>query len=465
MAKEFIVAIELGSSKMTGIAGKKNPDGSISVLAVAREDSTSCIRKGGVYNIDKTAQCLTNIVNKLKTSLRTEVAKVYVGVGGQSLRSIKNVINKDLPADTVISQDIIDEIIDANRSMTYPDYEILDAATQEYKVDAQYQTDPVGIQARRLEGNFVNIIWRKSYYRNLRKCFDSAGVAIAEMYPSALVLAEAVLTEQEKRAGCVLVDLGADTTTVAVFHRDILRSLSVIPLGGSNITRDIESLQMEPTTAEKMKLKYASAFTDVEDIDVSLSYPIDADRTVESRTFINIVEARVTEIVENANAMIPAEYVGKLLGGIILTGGASNMPNMEKAFRQVTGIEKVRTAKYTHLNVTFSSTKISIPHDGTMNTILGLLAKGDMNCAGAVAATDLFTGAAKAETIKTETAKNEPEEPKSAHVEPKSASTEPEKPEVQEEEEPKPVRRGLFGRLSTQMSKFLNTITEPDNND
>ncbi|MBQ2589421.1 MAG: cell division protein FtsA, partial [Prevotella sp.] len=128
MPKEFIVAIELGSSKMTGIAGKKNMDGSISVLAIVREDSTSCIRKGVVYNIDKTVICITNIIKKLETTLKTKIEKVYVGVGGQSIRSVKNVIVKELPAGTIVTQEIINELMDANRSMTYPDLEILDAA-------------------------------------------------------------------------------------------------------------------------------------------------------------------------------------------------------------------------------------------------------------------------------------------------------------------------------------------------
>lgn len=204
MAMEFIVAIELGSSKITGIAGKKNLDGSISVLAVVKEDSTSCIRKGVVYNIDKTVQCLGNIINKLETALKTKIAHVYVGVGGQSIRSIKNVIVKDLATETIVTQEMINELMDANRSMTYPEQEILDAATQEYKVDAQYQIDPVGIQCTRLEGNFLNILWRRAFYRNLNKCFDQAGIAIAEMYLAPLALADSVLTEAEKRSGCVL---------------------------------------------------------------------------------------------------------------------------------------------------------------------------------------------------------------------------------------------------------------------
>ena len=192
-AKEFIVAIELGSSKMTGIAGQKNLDGSITVLAVVKEESSSFIRKGVVYNIDKTAQCLTNIIKKLENQLKTEIVQVYVGVGGQSIRSVKNVITRDLPAETIVTQDMVIELMDANRNMKYQDQEILDAAVQEYRVDTQYATDPVGIQATRLEGNFLNILERKAFYRNLNKCFETAGINVAEMFLAPLALADSGL--------------------------------------------------------------------------------------------------------------------------------------------------------------------------------------------------------------------------------------------------------------------------------
>ena len=380
-AKEFIVAIELGSSKMTGIAGKKNLDGSISVLAVVTEESSTFIRKGVVYNIDKTAQCIANIVKKLTTNLKTEIRHVYVGVGGQSVRSVKNNIVKNLPEDTVVTQEMVNELMDGNRNMSYQDQEIIDAATQEYKVDNQYQMDPVGIQCTRLEGNFLNILWRRLFYRNLNKCFDQAGVAIADMYLAPLALADSVLTDAEKRSGCVLVDLGADTTTVSVYFKNVLRHLAVIPLGGNNISKDIASLQMEENHAEDMKLKYASAFTDNSDIDSSLKLSIDSDRSVESRKFVEIVEGRMQEIVENVWYQVPSEYADRLLGGIILTGGGSNMRNIETAFRNHTHIEKIRVAKFVTQAITAKDPLITAK-DGTMNTVLGILAKGNMNCAG-----------------------------------------------------------------------------------
>ena len=424
---DFIVAIELGSSKMTGIAGRKNLDGSINVLAVVKEDSTDCIRKGIVYNIDKTAQALMTIVKKLENNLKTKITHVYVGVGGQSIRSVKSVNVKNLPVETTVSQDMINELMDANRNMSYPEQEILDAATQEYKVDSQYQIDPGGIQCTRLEGNFLNILWRKTFYRNLNKCFDNAGIAIAEMYLAPLALAESVLTTAEKRAGCMLVDLGADTTTVSVYSKNILRHLAVIPLGSNNITKDIASLQMEDKDAENMKIKYGCAYTDNDDIDNTKKYPIDNDRSVDSRKFIEIVEARMLEIIENAWYQIPNEYVDKLLGGIILTGGGANMKNIEQAFRNTTHIDKIRVAKFVTQTINSSNPAITA-HDGTLNTILGLLAKGDMNCAGEEISNDLFGSAQEVKPTTGQT-DHKPQRPTGSGV----VITEAEKQKAEEE--------------------------------
>ena len=382
MANDFIVEIEMGSSKMTGIAGRKNLDGSIQVLACVKEDSSSFIRKGVVYNIDKTAQCLTSIVNKLEKQLKTVITQVYVGVGGQSIRSVRNVIAHDLQRETQVTQEEVIELMDSNRNMKYPDQQIIDAAVQEYRVDSQYQLDPVGIQCSRIEGNFLNILQRKTFYNNLNKCFETAGINVAEMYLAPLALADSVLTETEKRSGCALVDLGADTTTVSVYSKNVLRHLAVIPLGINNIIKDIASLQMEESDAEKMMLKYASAYTDNNDIDNNLKYPVDAERQVEARKFIEIVEGRLEEIIANVWCQVPEEYCDKLLGGIILTGGGSNMREIEKAFRNYIHIEKIRVAKFVTQTITSSLPEINA-HDGRMNTVLGLLAKGDINCAGA----------------------------------------------------------------------------------
>ena len=384
--KEFIVAIELGSSKIRGIAGKKNTDGSIQVLALAEEDATECIRKGMVYNIDKTSNCLQNIIKKLKSTLKTEIAQVYVGVGGQSILSVKNVIMKQLPDEEIITGDMINEIMDNNRSMIYPDKQILDAVTLEYKVGTLRTIDPVGIPAKSIEGNFLNILQRKSLYNNLEKCFDRAGINVAEFYLAPIALADSVLKD-EKRLGCVLVDLGADTTTVAVYYRNIMRHLAVIPLGGSNITKDLTMLKMEENEAEKMKLKYGCAYTDPELVGEDYkdeTYVMDGDTKVSAEEFNNIVEDRMLEIIKNAWSQIPEGIVSKVsIGGIILTGGGSRMKNVKQAFIRETKVAKVRIATDTTLTISTNIPELN-NNNGVYNTLLGLLNKGDMNCAGTV---------------------------------------------------------------------------------
>lgn len=484
MAKDLIVAIELGSSKMTGIAGRKNPDGSISILAVAKEDSTQYIRKGVAYNIERTAQGLSNIVNKLKNTLKTEIAQVYVGIGGQSIHSVKNPVIKELPQDTIVSQEMVNELMDTNRSMVYPDYEILDAITEEYKVGALFQDDPIGIQAEHLEGNFLNVLWRRSFYRNINKSLDNAGIKVAEMYLAPLAMADSVLTEAEKRAGCVLVDLGAETTTVSVYYRDKLRHIAVLPLGGSNVTKDLESLQIDEINAEAMKLKHASALTNEKDIDAEATLPIGDGRTILSRKFIQVVEARMLEIVENVKYLIPNELTDKLLGGIVLTGGGSNMKNIEKLFREVFGmdkVDKVRIAKTTTLNINKKDSDVILAEDGTTNTILGLLAKGDMNCAGRAISDTLFDEEENGEHTTTITL--DPNATTGTSVASQATTTGPatapaatqtattgttavvEEEKEEDEKEPERPKDTKISRWFGSLKKFGRSLVEPDVNE
>ncbi len=453
MANEFIVAIELGSSKITGIVGKKNMDNSITVKAVVQENSTDCIRRGVVYNIDKTMTTLVNVKKRLETHIHTKIRQVYVGVGGQSIVGVKNVILKEFPQDTIVTQEMVNELMDANRSTSYPEKDILDAITLEYHVNAQPQIDPVGIPCTRLEGNFLNILWRKTFYKNLKKCFEDASITVADLYIAPLALADCVLAEADRRAGCVLVDLGAATTTVSVYYKNILRHIAVLPIGGMNITHDIaEELQMEERDAENMKQKYASAYTENIEIDSNLSYPIDGERQVAARRFIEIVEARVADIVENVWYYVPSEYANRLRGGIILTGGGANMKNIVKAFQQHTKVDKVRVAAIIPQTVDATQPEVT-SHDCRLNTALALLFKGNMDCAGESLTNELFDG----------------DEDTPPAPPPTDTTTGTGKVNVSEEtqEEPEPTeerpRNSILNKLWDSMKNFINdTISEEE---
>ncbi len=377
---EFIAAIELGSSKVTGIAGRKNSDGSMQVLAYAKEDSSSFIRKGIIYNLDKTAQSLTSIINKLEGDLKNSIAKVYVGIGGQSLRTVRNVVSRDLNEETIISQELVDAICDENLEIPLVDMDILDVAPQEYKIGNNLQADPVGVAGSHIEGRFLNIVARASIKKNLERCFEQAKIEIADLLISPLVTANAVLSESERRSGCALIDFGADTTTISVYKNNILRFLTVLPLGGNSITRDITSMQMEEEEAERLKKAYGNVmYEEVESAEAATCQRDDGSRPVEFQALNNIIEARAEEIITNVwNQIQLSGYDDKLLSGIIITGGAANLKNLDTMLRKRSKIEKIRTAR--SIRNTIQTDSDLIKKDGTQNTLFGLLFEGKENC-------------------------------------------------------------------------------------
>lgn len=379
-ATDFIVAIELGSTEITGIAGKKNADGSLNILAYASEKSADCIKKGVIYNLDKTTQKITSVIKELENKLQAGIKKVYIGVGGLSLRSIRNTESRQLGDDTRISQAIIDSMMQNNLDIPLLDYEILAVEPQEYKIGNNLLTEPVGTTANGIEGNYLNIIARPSVKQNIKQCLSHTGYDIAGFIISPMATADAVLTTNEKRSGCALIDFGADTTTVSVYKNNILRHVCVIPLGGNNITKDITSKQIEEDDAELIKLRYASAYTEhkegeeVQDSELT----IDGKFTIQSRTLEDIVEARVNEILNNVfNQIKLSNYSDSLMAGIIITGGMANMPDIDKAITNITKIEKVRIALTGETNLTGN---IFIPKDGKSNTLIGILMSGEENC-------------------------------------------------------------------------------------
>lgn len=379
-AKDFIVAIELGSSRIRGIAGKKNSDGSIQILAYAYEDSSEFIRKGIIYNINKTISAISVIVQELERQTDSRIKQVYVGMGGQSLHSVKNVIVETLGHEAIISTEIISRLVQNNRQTRYPGLEVLGVVTQEYKVKNDRLTDPVGIVSDRIEGTYLNLVMRASVMQNIKTCFEQAGVEIAGFFIAPVVAASLVLTEAEKRLGCVLVDMGAETTTVSIYKNDILRHLVVIPLGGNSITKDICSLQMTEEEAEELKLKYGAAYAAPGEDSDNDKYPVNESRNIPAQMLNDVVGARAEEIIANIRQQILVSgYFDKLRGGVVLMGGGSNLNSLAEAFAQKAKLNKVRMAGYVNIPVK-SIDKEMLMRNGRLNTILALLASGNKNC-------------------------------------------------------------------------------------
>ena len=379
---KFIVAIELGSSKVTGIAGRKQPDGVTQILAFAQEPSTTFIRKGRINNVNKMTQCILNMKEKLEQQLQKSVSRVYVGIGGMGMHTVANTVVKHFDSKVEITQEMVDAMCDENRNTASPDRDILESVPQEYRLGTQVQTDPVGILSDGIEGHFLNIVANQSVREEIRNCFRTAGVAIADLPITVQALADAMLTEPEKRSGCVFVDMGAETTSVAVYKNNLLRHLAVIPLGGANVNRDLMSLQIEDDEAEELKLKYASAIADNSG-EKRKPIVLRDGRHIDFDEFSGLVEARMEEIILNIkNQITLSKYdKGQLIGGLVITGGASHLKDIDKAFVRDTQFEKIRFVR--NIRIPLRAGEFGeFNADGDCNSAIALLDKGEMNCCG-----------------------------------------------------------------------------------
>ena len=383
--KDFIVAIELGSSKISGIAGKKK-DGTMHILAYAEEKTAGCVKRGVVYNIEKTYQSVNTIIAKLEAVLKTKITRAYVGLGGQSMRSYKCIIKRNLLTQSYITNEAIDAIRQESYEIPFNDYEVLENFPQEYVVDSSVIADPVGVMGTNIEGEFLDVIAKTNLRTNIDTVFANVGVDIAEGLISPLQLANNVLTDAEKRSGCALIDLGADTTTLVVYKNNIVRYLVTIPLGSNNINKDLSTLPIDEAETEDVKLKYGDACQEFEASEESETqyYTTSDGRQIDVNTIKTVAESRMGEIIANVSSqIINSDYSGKLLAGIVITGGGSNMKNIVRAFTKNTKIDKVRVANKVNQIVVKTSNASNFSMDSVeTTTIVSLLLAGTVPCGG-----------------------------------------------------------------------------------
>ena len=469
----FIVAIELGSSKVTGVAGRKQPDGAIQVLAFAQEPSTTFIRKGRINNVSKMTQCIISMREKLEQKMQKSISRVYVGIGGMGMHTVANTVARHFDSKVEITQEMVDAISDENRTSANADRDILESVPQEYHLGAQTTIDPVGILADSIEGHYLNIVANSSVREEIRNCFRTAGVTIADLPITVQALADSMLTEPEKRSGCVFVDMGAETTSVAVYKNNLLRHLAVIPLGGANINRDIMSLQIEDDEAEELKLKYGSAVQE-SDTDAHKPIALRDGRTIPYDEFMGLVEARVEEIVLNVKNQISlSNYdVSQLIGGLIVTGGAANIRNIDKAFTRDTKFEKIRFVRSIRIPLSTPDYP-GLNNDGDCNAAIALIDKGEINCCGGdLGQPDLFDDPKdaepepSAEELAAAEAKKKAEEAEAqrkAEEEARiKAEIEERERERKEREEAKKKRRNKWKNSWKRMSNFFGNLVKED---
>lgn len=400
----IIVAIELGSSKIAGIAGKMK-DGTMQILAYAEDKTTDCVKRGVVYNIEKTTQSIKTVVSKLETALKMKITRTYIGLGGQSVRSVKSVVQKNMLTPTYINQIHIDDITDESHEVPYEDYELIGYFTQEFVIDTNVAADPVGIMGTNIEGKFLNVIANCRLRHNIKTSFENLGLDIADYHLSAFVLANNILTDAEKRSGTALIDFGAGTTTIAVLKNNIVRQIITLPIGINNIRQDLCDLQIETAEAEQLLLTYADAMADnrgADENEPAPTYTTSDGRTVEVSTIRQIIDARLQEILVNVeNQLHNSDYADKLLGGVVITGGGANIPNIDKACVNTLKVDKVRVARKLIPQLIKNSDITSLSLESpTSCTIVSLLLSGNENCVGeAYNGPDIFTDNEKNQEI------------------------------------------------------------------
>lgn len=443
--KDIIVAVELGSTSIRAIAGTKQLDGNMQVTAFAEERSVNAIRKGTIDNIDKTTQAISNVVRKVGDQLGVAIARVYVGLGGQSMHAERNVISKTFPEKTKITNVVVDEMWDINSNSEYANSNILEVIPQEFRIGRRIVSEPVGMQSDQLEIDFLNVVARRDLKENIEICVRNAGLELVEVLNAPLCLADCQLSSSERHSGCALVNIGGDTTTVSVYKNDILRHLTVIPLGASHVTADIESLNIEAEEAESLKRRFGAAYAEEADTagqPISISY----NRRVLDTDIRNYSAARYEEIIMNIGEQLKGR--DDLISGIVLTGGGAQIANIEEAFRQYIkwrGNIAIRKGLPTNVELAPNAT---LPEVCLLHTLIALLQKGDQNCASPMEET---------------TIEPEPEEEISAPTEEEGqdATNETPEPEAEVEKPKKPKGPGIGSRLK----KFLNEILTAEEED
>lgn len=443
---DFIAAIDLGTSHLVGMVGTKNEAGALSIIAYEVEDSGSCIRRGCVYNVKETANKIKRLVLKLENKLGgSKIGQVYVGIGGQSLRSIDHTVCKVLGTEGVITEEIIDLLYKECREYRPDMLGVFDVVSPSYFLDDKPESNPVGVPCSRIEARYKLIVGRPSLRLNIENSIaDQAKIDIAGIIVSPLALGDVVLSENEKDLGCALIGFGASVTTVTVYKGGKLVNLSIVPFGGNLITKDLTNLRVVETEAERLKITYGSAKADRDNdmaIQVSLADGMGL-REIKLAELNNVVESRMEEILENVYARLEATGLMNELGaGVVITGGAAvlkNLPNvMSERLKMEVRFSSVRKG-------VVASGDLMVASNPEYAVAIGLIAKGTKNCA-------LYIPP-KPEP-KPEP-KLEPEIKKEPEPDPEPAKV---KPKAEKKKGP-----GLFGRLTKGIDSFGKTLFEDE---
>ena len=349
MNKNYSVGLDIGTTKIVAMVGEKNQFDKVKILGVGKSQSLG-VHRGVVNNITQTIQSIKIAVDEAQSKSGVDVKEVAVGIAGQHIRSLQHsdYITRENP-DEVINENDIDKLIDqVYKLVMLPGEEIIHVLPQDFKVDGQSEIkEPIGMYGSRLEANFHIVVGQVSSIRNIGKCIKSSGLEMGDITLEPLASSDAVLSEEEKEAGVALIDIGGGTTDVAIFKDGIIKHTAVIPFGGNVITEDIkEGCSIIGNKAEQLKIKFGSAWPGENKDSEIVSIPGLRGRDpkeISLKTLSKIINARVVEIIDQAYLEIKnyghEDSKKKLIAGIVLTGGGSQLRHLKQLTEYVTGMD------------------------------------------------------------------------------------------------------------------------------
>jgi len=343
---KIVVGLDIGTTKICALVGRKNEYGKLEILGMGKAVSEG-VQRGIVLNIDKTVDAIKRAIRQAEEQSGIDIGVVNVGIAGQHIKSLQHNGSITRPSgDNEITQDDVNRLTaDMYRLVTPPGSQIIHVMPQDYKVDFEGGvTDPVGMAGVRLEGNFHIITAQSAAINNINKCVTKAGLAIADLILEPLASSVSVLSDEEKEAGVALIDIGGGTTDLAVFKDGIIRHAAVLPFGGNIITQDIkQGCNVTPNQAEQLKVKFGKAIaeeaSDYEIVSIP-GLPNRPPKEVSLKNLAYIIEARMSEIIELVYAEIYRMGLHEhLSAGIVLTGGGSQLQNLEQLTEYLTGLD------------------------------------------------------------------------------------------------------------------------------
>ncbi|MFK5972953.1 MAG: cell division protein FtsA [Flavobacteriaceae bacterium] len=345
----YSVGLDIGTTKIVAIIGRENEYGKIEVLGIGKSKSLG-VHRGVVNNITQTIKSIQQAVEEAEANAGLKISSVVVGIAGQHIRSLQHsdyITRAD--SEEVINEDDLDKLCDqVYKLVMLPGEEIIHVLPQEYKVDGQVEVkEPIGMYGGRLEANFHVVVGQVSSIKNVGRCIKSAGLDLDNITLEPLASSDAVLSQEEKEAGVALIDIGGGTTDLAIFKDGIIRHTAVIPFGGGVITEDIkEGCSIIEKQAELLKIKFGSAWPGENKDNEIVSIPGLRGREPKEITLKNlskIIHARVVEIVEQVYVEIKnyghEEQKKKLIAGIVLTGGGSQLKHLKQLVEYITGMD------------------------------------------------------------------------------------------------------------------------------